>query len=113
MKNSFLICVFLLCSAGLWAQQSPPQQPAFPEAHAYANIQAKIIPSEANTWGYDIFVEGKRFIHQPSKPGMPGNRGFATREKAKKVADLIIEKIKKGQMPPGVSVEEMKNLNAL
>lgn len=102
MKNSFLICVFLLCGAGLWAQQSPNQQPAFPEADAYAkaNIQAKIIPSQANTWGYDIFVEGKRFIHQPSKPGLPGNQGFATQEKARKVADLIIEKMKKGQMPP-------------
>ncbi len=116
MQKPLLTCAFFLYGLGLFAQQSPAtQQPAFPAANAYAkaNISAKIIPSEANTWGYDILVDGKRFIHQPSKPGLPGNQGFASKEKAQKVADLMIQKIKRGEMPPGVSIEEMKKLNVL
>lgn len=98
------------------AQQAPAaKQPSFPagDAYAKAKISAKLIPSEAKTWGYDIYVENQRFIHQPSKPGLPGNRGFDTKEKAQKVADLIIKKMKKGEMPPSVSITEMKELNAL
>ena len=98
------------------AQQTPAaKQPSFPAGDAYAKskITAKLIPSEAKTWGYDILVEGERFIHQPSKPGLPGNRGFDTKEKAQRVADLIIKKMKKGEMPPSVSIAEMKQLNAL
>ena len=110
-----LTCTFFLGGLGLFAQQRPAQQPAFPAANAYAkaDISAKIIPAEGNTWGYDILVEGERFIHQPSKPGLPGNQGFATKEKARKVANLMIQKIKQGQMPPGVTIEEMKKLKAL
>lgn len=115
MQKPFLTCAFFLCGLGLFAQQSPAKQPAFPAANAYAKatISSKIIPSGGNTWGYDILVEGKRFIHQPSKPGLPGNQGFASQEKAQKVADLMIQKIKRGEMPPGVSIEEMKKLNAI
>lgn len=112
-----LICFgsIMVCSYGQAPQSSAAQQPAFPSANAYANanITSKIIPSEGHTWGYDIYVEGKRFIHQLSKPGLPGNGGFATKAQAQKVADIIIQKLKKGQMPPSVSVEEMKQVKAL
>ena len=117
MRNTITTLTGLLLSLSLLAQQAPStsQQPAFPESKSYAkaNIEAKLIASEGNTWGYDILVEGKRFIHQPSKPGLPGNRGFATKEKAQKVANLIIQKLRKGAMPPSVTIEEMKELKAL
>lgn len=116
MKTLLLTCAFLLYGSSLLAQQAPVgKQPSFPAANAYAqaNITAKIIPAEGNTWGYDILVEGERFIHQPSKPGLPGNRGFATKEKAQKVANLTIQKMKKGEMPPSVSIAEMKQLKAI
>ena len=98
------------------AQQAPAaKQPSFPSASSFAQskITAKLIPSEAKTWGYGIYVNGERFIHQPSKPGLPGNRGFDTKAKAQKVAELIIKKMKKGEMPPSVSIAEMKELNTL
>ena len=112
-----LICLsgIVVYSYGQAPQSSAAQQPAFPAANDYAkaNITSKIIPSEGSTWGYDIYVEGKRFIHQLSKPGLSGNSGFATKAQAQKVADLIIQKLKKGQMPPSVSVEERKQVRAL
>lgn len=81
--------------------------------YATALISYKLIKAEDNTWGYDILVDGNLVVHQPSKPALPGNSGFATQEKARKVAGLVIEKIKKGQMPPTLSPEEMQNIGAL
>jgi hypothetical protein len=52
-------------------------------------------------------------IHQLSIPAMPGNDGFKTKADATKVAQLVIDKIKKGEMPPTVSIEELKKLNVI
>lgn len=75
-----------------------------------SNITFKIIDSKEKTWGYQIFVEGSMMINQPNKPGLPGNAGFKTQEQAQKVAELVISKIKKGQMPPTVTIDELKEL---
>ena len=56
---------------------------------------------------------GALVIHQPSRPAMPGNTGFATKEKAVTVANMVISKIKKGEMPPTISVEELKKAKAI
>jgi len=107
MKTGYLLfsLVLLICATAN-AQQ-------LPSAVAAKNMTYKIIPAEANTWGYDIYNTGKLFIHQPSIPAMPGNKGFATKAAAEKVAKKVIEKIRKGENPPTVSVEEMKQLGAV
>ncbi len=74
------------------------------------SFQYKIIQAPNNTWGYDILRDNKIFIHQPNRPGLPGNEGFSTKKDAMKVAQLVIAKIKKGEMPPTVSMEELKSL---
>ena len=131
MKN--LLFIIVLCLAfvpKLWSQtsnQNKPQQSAkvsktdakaaaqFPPAAQFANTQLtyKIIPVANNTFCYDVLADGKILIHQPSKPGLPGNEGFKTRASAEKVAQLIITKIKKGEMPPSVTTDELKKLNVL
>lgn len=73
----------------------------------------RIINGVNNTYCYDIYAEDKLMIHQPSIPGLPGNEGFKTKKSAENVAQLVIDKIKKGEMPPSVTVEEMKKLNAI
>jgi hypothetical protein len=73
----------------------------------------EIIAADQNTYAYNIYSNGKLLIHQPSIPGLPGNRGFRTREDAEKVAKVIIDKIKKGLVPPGITQEEMKNLSII
>ena len=65
------------------------------------------------TWGYDIYMEKRLFIHQPGIPALPGNEGFKTKADAEKVARLVIGKIKKGEMPPSVTLEEMKKIKVL
>lgn len=89
-------------------QKSPAGDTTSKASYTYT-----IIPSENKTWGYDIYMEKRLFIHQPDAPGLPGNEGFKTKAGAEKVARLVIGKIKKGEMPPSVTIEEMKKLKVL
>ena len=92
-----------------------PNETKFPEADKFVNskLSYKIINTVNNTFGYDVFADGKLMIHQPSMPGMPGNNGFKDKAAAEKVAQLVITKIKKGEMPPTVTTEEMKKLKVI
>ena len=87
----------------------------FPEPSAYAKTKLtyKIIDALKQTYGYDVFADGRLMIHQTSAPALPGSQGFKTKEDAAKVALVVIEKVKKGEMPPTVSIDEMKTLNVI
>ena len=98
------------------AQAQPDSSVAkFPEAGAYANTKLtyKIIDAANHTFCYDVYADGKLMIHQTSIPAVPGNEGFKTKADAEKVAQLAIAKIKKGEMPPTISIEEMKKLGVI
>jgi len=115
----FITITLLLC--GQITNQAQVQQPAktqqksdFPPGDAFKNtkITYKLIHGINNSWGYDIYVDNRMKIHQPSVPGQPGNEGFKTREGAEKVARLVIKKMKKGEMPPSIDAKEMKKIKA-
>jgi hypothetical protein len=78
-----------------------------------ATITWTVIPALNNTFGYDIFVDGKKKISQATIPGMSGKEGFRTREAAESVAEMVALKMKKGQFPPAVTHEELRNLKAV
>lgn len=72
-----------------------------------------IMVGKNSTWGYDIYREKKLIIRQPTIPGQPGDHGFATKEAASRVAELVIEKIERGEARPTVTKEELQKLNVL
>ena len=115
-KNLYtlLLLITTIAAAHAQAQQSPAPA-AFPSGEPLktAGFTYNIIPAPNNTWCYDILKDGNLFIHQPSIPGMPGHNGFKTKEQAAKVAQLVITKMKQGEMPPTVSEEELKKLNVI
>jgi hypothetical protein len=130
MKKQLLIFVlFLVSSISLIGQptnkskkkatqksaQNNQKTPEFPSSESFKNAKLtyKIIPAPNNTWCYDIFKDGSMCIHQNSIPGVAGINGFTTKEKAEKVAQLVVKKIQNGEMPPTVSQEEMKAVGAL
>ena len=117
-----LLLIFLLpCSSSAQTHLEQPaveQKPtvSFPGSDgsfSKAKLTYKIISAKNKSWGYDIYVEGKLLIHQSSVPALPGNEGFKSKQAAGKVATKIIEKIRKGENPPSVTIEEMKALKAL
>jgi len=81
--------------------------------YANAKISIKVIPSVNKTFGYDILVSGRPLIHQPSIPGLPGNDGFTSRERAQKVAEFVVKKIRNNEMPPTVTIDDLKKMNVL
>ena len=81
--------------------------------YADAKITFRIIPSANKTYGYDILMNGKPFIHQLNIPALPGNKGFATPDKAAKVASLVVAKIRNNDMPPVVTMDDLNRMGVL
>jgi|JI7StandDraft_1071085.scaffolds.fasta_scaffold31066_2 hypothetical protein len=104
MKNIFRALLFYACFFLVHDGLAQSAKKAFDE-YAFKTVQV-----QNNTWGYDIYVNNKHKIHQPNIPGKAGKEGFKTKEDAQKVAELVIKKMKKGEMPPTVTKGELKNL---
>ncbi len=106
-----------------FAQQAPIKRPVqnehrttvFPEKDTFKNskITFQLVSSVNNTWGYQILADNKVMIKQSCIPGVTGNEGFATKKGAEDVAKLVIYKMKKGEMPPSVTIDEMKKIKAI
>ncbi len=63
-------------------------------------------------WGYDIYKDKQLLVHQPNIPAIEGSRGFSSEEKAISVANLTIQKLRSGIMPPTIRIEELDSLKA-
>lgn len=64
-------------------------------------------------WGYQIRQNSKVLIDQPTIPAISGSRGFATKQQAKQVGELVVLKIKNGQSPPTLSFHELDSLGVI
>ena len=117
MHKTIICLIAILFAIGVKAQQrnSPENTIKFPSKSEFANskLTYKIIDAPGHTYCYDVYSDGRLMIHQNSVPGLPGNQGFKTRANAEKVARLTISKINKGEMPPTISVKEMKELKVI
>lgn len=80
--------------------------------HSTSKHQFKyiIFNNELKGFGYDILDHSKKLIHQPSIPGLRGNKGFTTRGDAAKVAKLAIKKLKNNITPPTIIKQELDSL---
>ncbi len=56
-------------------------------------------------WGYDILVNNELFIHQELIPAIQAQAGFQTKIQAEQAARLIINKMKRGQLPTVTTFE--------
>lgn len=61
-------------------------------------------------WGYDIYIDGKRNIHQPIIPGIAGNNSFSSEEKAKTTGTFAINKMKQTGGLPTITIKELDSL---
>jgi hypothetical protein len=50
-------------------------------------------------WGYDVLVNDSLFIHQQQMPAVEGTRGFSSQKEAEKVAELVIARMKRKELP--------------
>ncbi len=93
-------------------------QPAHPADSAANPFNGKTFTAEAYKndslgWGYVISIDGKKTINQPHVPGIPGTKGFKTKEQALKTANFVIYKIEHNILPPSVTPKELDSLGVL
>jgi hypothetical protein len=86
-----------------------------PKDNPYKNAKIDIVTYKVDTlgWGYDILLWSSRYVHQPSIPALPGNRGFAEDSLARKAAEFIVKKIRNNIIPPSVTIQELDSLGVL
>lgn len=97
--NIIVILVSVVISAAIWMITLHKRQ-----VKNKKNITAKTFEG-INGWGYDILVDDELFIHQESIPSRPGKAGFQKKEQAEQTAQLIINKLKQGQVPSVTTFE--------
>jgi hypothetical protein len=71
-----------------------------------ADIAASTFQSK-NGWGYDILKDGEIFIHQDFIPAVNGRKTFSTEADAKKIAGLMLIKMKQSSKLPDISLQEL------
>jgi hypothetical protein len=76
------------------------------------NLQLKTFQTEEG-WGYDIFIDGNHYIHQPQIPAIGGKQAFKSEQQARAIGELVANKIRRGIMPPSVTVAEVDSLMQL
>jgi hypothetical protein len=121
-------CIYILFIACISSCSSPSADDAAPEK-VPAETQYKVNTADSSSspkavdvrvykidsglnggYGYDIFMDGRLYIHQPHIPALTGNRTFITEEDAAKAGNLVAQKIRNNIMPPSLSVEELDSL---
>jgi hypothetical protein len=123
MTRSALLFLLLFTSLGAsaqLAQRNTEGQPAttaaageFPRTPSTAAITHRIIVAPNGTYGYEVLADGKLLVRQTNIPGQPGNTGCATKADAEKLARLVADKVKRGEMPPTVTKEELQQLSII
>jgi len=120
-KTITFFCILILFAftvnfkSVIYANEIPVKQDIKQQKNPYARatISIKIIPSVNKTFGYDIFLYGKPLVHQPNIPGLPGNEGFTTKARARKVAAFVVKKIRNNEMPPTVTIDDLNKMGVL
>ncbi|MBL7944625.1 MAG: DUF4907 domain-containing protein [Flavobacteriales bacterium] len=121
-RFSLLVIVLFagLSASAQLAQRNAEGQPAttataaeFPRTPNTAAISHRIIDAPNGTYGYEILADGKLLVRQTNIPGQPGNTGCATKADAEKLATLVADKVKRGEMPPTVTKEELQQLSII
>ena len=94
---------------GIRLEDQFPRKPSFD----YADTSYRIISAPDNSYGYEVLIDRKVLIHQPSVPGRAGRMGFKRKVDAEKVAQLVIRKLSQGIMPPTINENELLKLKII
>lgn len=68
---------------------------------------------ETQGWGYDIYVDSKKMIHQPTIPAIQGNRSFKTEQLALKAGLFAAQKLKNTGTLPTITVKELDSIGVI
>ena len=78
---------------------------------AKTQFQYFIIKADSSSFGYSIYADGNLYIQQNTIPSVAGTKGFSDTNSAAKTAQLVIKKIKQGEMPPTITIKDLKKIS--
>jgi hypothetical protein len=92
-----------------------------PQVNPYKDAKIEVIvvdnkksgDKNLSGYGYEIHINDALYIRQPHIPGVAGNAGFSTQEKAKRCGELVAYKIRNNIMPPSVDLNELDSIKVL
>ncbi len=73
------------------------------------DVKVEIFKADSG-WGYDIYLNQQKYIHQDIIPSVPKHYGFKSEADAKKTADFVASKIRRNIIPPSVTPQELDSL---
>lgn len=74
-----------------------------------ADYQLQIFKTSESEWGYLIHTNNKTLIYQEHIPCIAGKKAFMSERDAKKTGELVIQKVKNGQLPT-INIADLKKL---
>lgn len=115
----FFLCVLCVCTAfQSKAQQQNVAKPNNTQAlllqkEGIVNYTFHVFLAPNNTYGYDIFTNGRLTYHQPafSRAPIDNNIALTKEDQANRAAMFAIDKIRKGK-DPELSNDELKAITA-
>ena len=87
--------------------------PLVPQSNSKKKLEVRTYQIKDKEWGYDIYLNGALYIHQPNIPAIQGKSGFKSKKDAKRVGELAKQKILENVMPPRITVEELDSLGVV
>lgn len=99
-------------SAGIVESSNTPQPPSITsQSLELKTFEIKdTVSGKSLGWGYDIYVDGKRNIHQPILPGVPGNQHFSSEKDATITGTFAVNKMKQTGGLPTITIKELDSL---
>lgn len=99
----FLMIVMLICACS---------EPKKGNDSTADQLSYQIFESEYGGFGYEIMLNNKRIIYQPNIPTETGYLGFTNKADASAAAQLVLKKIRNGEIPPSITKMEIDSLLA-
>ncbi|OJU41690.1 MAG: hypothetical protein BGN96_02475 [Bacteroidales bacterium 45-6] len=103
-KKAKLLVVFILAVASIVGSVF-----AYKVYRKNRGVYVETVKQGKDTWGYKIYVKGKLVVNQPMMPAVPGNIPFPCEEGARKTAELVVQKVGRGDLP-SVTKQEVDSI---
>ena len=71
------------------------------------SVHTMRVPDHDQLWGYEIYSGDSLIIRQLQVPAAAGQFGFTSEKGAKIIGEMVVGKLKTGQIP-SISLEELK-----
>lgn len=111
MKRSYRLIINLLLLASLSACDKKSRQDSIVANPGIDTLfTMKVIGSDKEGWGYEIYKGKKAFIRQSIIPAIGGRKKFISEEEARSIGELVLKKLSKSDGMPAISIEELDSL---